>query len=112
MKKNEFDVPVDWGKLSSHKPAKHSKSDKQIYWAKIRMASKKKKFNIDEEQNKMEEKYQKYLEMSYEDFFNATHMYSRYDGGDYIYAVSKENDDKESRLSYIDYLTKEKGYEL
>lgn len=45
MKKNEFDVPVDWGKLSSHKPAKHSKSDKQIYWAKIRMASKKKKFN-------------------------------------------------------------------
>lgn len=49
MKKNEFDVPVDWGKLSSHKPAKHSKSDKQIYWAKIRMASKKKKFNINEE---------------------------------------------------------------
>ena len=55
MKKNEFDMPVDWGKLSSHKPAKHSKSDKQIYWAKIRMASKKKKFNIDEEQNEMEE---------------------------------------------------------
>lgn len=55
MKKNEFDVPVDYGKLSSHKPAKHSKSDKQIYWAKIRMASKKKKFNIDEEQNEMEE---------------------------------------------------------
>ena len=49
MKKNDFDVPVDWGKLSSHKPAKHSKSDKQIYWAKIRMASKKKKFNIDKE---------------------------------------------------------------
>ena len=49
MKKNEFDIPTDWGKLSSHKPAKHSKSDKQIYWAKIRMASKKKKFNIDEE---------------------------------------------------------------
>lgn len=45
MKKNEFDVPVDWGKLSSHKPSRHSKSDKQIYWAKIRMASKKKKFN-------------------------------------------------------------------
>lgn len=49
MKKNDFDVPVDWGKLSSHKSAKHSKSDKQIYWAKIRMASKKKKFNIDKE---------------------------------------------------------------
>jgi hypothetical protein len=49
MKKNEFDVPVDWGKLSSHKPAIHSKSDKQIYWAKIRMASKKKKFNIDKD---------------------------------------------------------------
>lgn len=49
MRKNEFDVPVDWGKLSSHKPAKHSKSDKQIYWTKIRMAIKKKKFNIDEE---------------------------------------------------------------
>lgn len=60
----------------------------------------------------MEEKYQKYLEMSYKDFYNATHMYSSYDGGDYIYAVSKENDDKESRLSYIDYLTKEKEYEL
>jgi len=60
----------------------------------------------------MEEKYQKYLEMSYKDFYNATHMYSSYDGGDYIYAVSKENDDKESRLSYIDCLTKEKGYEL
>ena len=45
MRKNEFDTPVDWGKLSSHKPAIHSKSDKQIYWAKIRMASKKKKFN-------------------------------------------------------------------
>lgn len=45
MKKNEFDVPVDWGKLSSHKPSRHSKSEKQIYWAKIRMASKKKKFN-------------------------------------------------------------------
>lgn len=60
----------------------------------------------------MEEKYQKYLEMSYEDFFNATHMYSHYDGGDYIYAVSKENDDKESRLSYINYLVKEKGYKL
>ena len=38
----------------------------------------------------MEEKYQKYLEMSYEDFFNATHMYSRYDTGDYIYAISKK----------------------
>lgn len=50
--------------------------------------------------------------MSYEDFFNATHMYSRYDGGDYIYAVSKENDDKESRLPYINYLVKEKGYKL
>lgn len=49
MKKNEFDVPVDWGKLSSHKPAMHSKSDKQIYWAKIRMASKKKKFNLNKE---------------------------------------------------------------
>ena len=49
MKKNEFDVPVDWGKLSSHKPSIHSKSDKQIYWAKIRMASKKKKFNLDKE---------------------------------------------------------------
>lgn len=45
-------------------------------------------------------------------FFDETHMYSSYDGGDYIYAVSKENDDKESRLSYIEYLTKEKGYEL
>lgn len=53
MKKNEFDVPVDWGKPSSHKPAIHSKSDKQIYWAKIRMASKKKKFNADEELSKM-----------------------------------------------------------
>ena len=60
----------------------------------------------------MEEKYQKYLEMSYEVFFNATHMYSSYDGGDYIYSVSKENDDKESRLSYIEYLTKEKHYKL
>lgn len=49
MRKNEFDVPVDWGKLSSHKPAKHTKSDKQIYWAKIRMASKKKKFNLNKE---------------------------------------------------------------
>ena len=44
MRKNEFDVPVDWGKLSSHKPSLHAKSDKQIYWAKIRMAMKKKKF--------------------------------------------------------------------
>lgn len=49
MKKNEFDVPVDWGKLSSHKPSIHSKSDKQIYWAKIRMASKKKRFNLNKE---------------------------------------------------------------
>lgn len=49
MKKNEFDVPVDWGKLSSHKPSMHSKSDKQIYWAKIRMASKKKKFNLNKD---------------------------------------------------------------
>ena len=55
----------------------------------------------------MEEKYKNYLEMPYEEFFDATHMYSSYDGGDYIYAV-----DKESRLSYIEYLTKEKGYEL
>ena len=60
----------------------------------------------------MEEKYKNYLEMPQEEFFDATHMYSSYDGGDYIYAVSKENDDKESRLSYIEYLTKEKGYEL
>ena len=44
MKKNIFDIPVDWGKLSSHKPSKHAKSDKQIYWAKIRMAMKKKRF--------------------------------------------------------------------
>lgn len=58
MKKNEFDVPVDWGKLSSHKPAKHSKSDKQIYWGKIRMASKKKKFNIDKELNEMKDNEQ------------------------------------------------------
>lgn len=58
MKKNEFDVPVDWGKLSSHKPAIHSKSDKQIYWAKIRMASKKKKFNIDKELNEMKDNKQ------------------------------------------------------
>ena len=49
----------------------------------------------------MEEKYKNYLEMPYEEFFDATHMYSSYDGGNYIYAVSKENDDKESRLSYI-----------
>lgn len=55
MKKNEFDVPVDWGKLSSHKPAKHSKSDKQIYWAKIRMASKKKKLNLDKEMQEKDE---------------------------------------------------------
>lgn len=60
----------------------------------------------------MEEKYKAHLEMSYKDFYNATHMYSSYDGGDYIYAVSKENDDKESRLSYINYLVKEKGYKL
>ena len=60
----------------------------------------------------MEEKYKNYLEMPYEEFVDATHMYSSYDGGDYIYTVSKENDDKESRLSYIEYLTKEKGYEL
>lgn len=44
MRKNKYDVPVDWGKLSSHKPSKHAKSEKQIYWAKIRMAMKKKKF--------------------------------------------------------------------
>ena len=58
MKKNEFDVPVDWGKLSSHKPSRHSKSDKQIYWAQIRMASKKKKFNIEEELTEMKENKQ------------------------------------------------------
>lgn len=52
MKKNEFDVSTDWGKLSSYKPSRHSKSDKQIYWAKIRMASKKKKFNLDKEKMK------------------------------------------------------------
>lgn len=40
MKKNEFDVPVDWGKLSSHKPSKHAKSEKQIYWSRIRKARK------------------------------------------------------------------------
>lgn len=55
MKKNEFDVPVDWGRLSSHKPSRHSKSDKQIYWAKIRMASKKKKFNLDKEMQEKDE---------------------------------------------------------
>ena len=55
MKKNEFDVPVDWGKLSSNKPARHSKSDKQIYWAKIRMTSKKKKFNLDKEMQEKDE---------------------------------------------------------
>lgn len=55
MKKNEFDVPVDYGKLSSHKPAIRSKSDKQIYWAKIRMASKKKKFNLDKEMKDSEQ---------------------------------------------------------
>lgn len=44
MRKNKYDVPVDWWKLSSHKPSKHAKSEKQIYWAKIRMAMKKKKF--------------------------------------------------------------------
>ena len=60
----------------------------------------------------MEEKYKNYLEMPNEEVFDATHMYSSYDGGDYIYAVNKENDDKESRLSYIEYLIKEKGYEL
>ena len=49
MKKNVFDVPVDWGKLSSHKPAMYSKSDKQIKKKKIRMASKKKKFNVDKD---------------------------------------------------------------
>ena len=56
MKKNEFDVPVDWGKLSSHKRSIHSKSDKQIYWAKIRIASKKKKFSLNQE--KMEDSEQ------------------------------------------------------
>ena len=55
MRKNEFDVPVDCGKLSSHKHAKHSKSDKQIYWAKIRMASKKKKLNLDKEMQEKDE---------------------------------------------------------
>lgn len=60
----------------------------------------------------MEEKYKAYLVMPYEEFFNATHMQSRYDRGDYIYAIKKEDDNDESRLSYIDYLTKEKGYKL
>ena len=60
----------------------------------------------------MEEKYKAYLEMPYEEFFEKAHVQSRYDCGDYIYAIKKEDDNDESRLSYIDYLTKEKGYKL
>lgn len=60
----------------------------------------------------MEEKYKAYLEMPYEEFYKKTYMGSRYDSGSYKYCVSKEDDDKESRLSYIDYLVKEKGYKL
>lgn len=58
MKKNEFDVPVDllvalrmYGRFMR---AKFS----IIYWAKIRMASKKKKFNIDKELNEMKDNKQ------------------------------------------------------
>lgn len=60
----------------------------------------------------MEEKYKAYLEIPYEEFYKKTYMMSNYDGGSYRYCISKENDNKENRLSYIDYLTKEKGYEL
>jgi len=48
MRKNDCDVPVDWGKLSSHKPSKHAKSDKQIYLAKIRRATRRKIRRCDE----------------------------------------------------------------
>lgn len=49
MKKNEFDVPVDLlVALRMHGRLMRTKLS-PIYWAKIRMASKKKKFNLDKD---------------------------------------------------------------
>lgn len=51
------------------------------------------------------------LDMTREEFESATHMESRYDGGCYHYYPGGVDDD-EARISYLIYLTEEKGYSL
>ncbi len=57
------------------------------------------------------EKYKRYLEMTYEEFKSQTCRPTS-DGGGYDYCTQKDKDNDEARLSYIDYLTKDKGYRL
>lgn len=57
-------------------------------------------------------RYRRYLEMSREAFEQATHIKSRYDSGEYHYYPDKGEDTLKARLSYIEYLTKDKGYAL
>lgn len=56
--------------------------------------------------------FQNYIDMAYEDFKEATCMPTPDECGTYDYAISQDNDTKETRLDYIKYLTDEKGYEL
>lgn len=59
------------------------------------------------------ERYAELLAMPYDEFYQSTHMHG-YDLGpyDYSYCVSKDNDNDDARLSYINYLVNEKSFDL
>lgn len=61
------------------------------------------------------EKYWKYLKLSYDDFWNKT-LQEGFTGEGcyyrYMYCIKEQNDSDESRLSYLNYLINEKGFDL
>ncbi len=61
------------------------------------------------------EKYGRYLELSYEEFYDKTLMDGFTDEScfyRYSYCVSKSNDNDTLRLSYLSYLINQKGFDL
>lgn len=58
--------------------------------------------------------YIDFLNLSYKDFYEATHIWGTVgiDPYDYRYCVSEKNDSKETRLNYICYLVNQKGFNV
>lgn len=58
--------------------------------------------------------YRELLDLDYQSFYDATHIWGEIAGApfDYSYMVCKYYDTKKRRLSYIDYLVNQKGFNV
>lgn len=73
--------------------------------------------NIDPNRHPIKIKAKDYidlLELGYDSFANATHIWGEIRGHpfSYDYVVAEENDSEATRLSYIDYLVNQKGFNI